>query len=87
MFIIGPLFLAEGEKLDTVAGWLGTRLGQGYLATKKIAQPYVGAGLEHAGIGVAKTSRYVANKIGTVGINTGKKIFDKGTEIKNKYQK
>jgi hypothetical protein len=74
MLSINYLFLSEGERLNNAFGWAGSKLGQGVLAAKKVATPLVGAGLEKTGTGIAKA-----------GIFVGKKVFDKGTSMKNRY--
>ncbi len=76
MISINHLFLTEGERLDRAFGWAGTKLGQGVLAAKKAATPIVGTGLEATGRNIAKA-----------GILVGKKVYDKGTTMKYRYQK
>jgi hypothetical protein len=75
MLSINHLFLAEGERLDKAFGWAGTKLGQGVLAAKKTSAPIVGFGLQKTGFNIAKAGRFV-----------GKKVFDKGTNIRYKYR-
>ena len=76
MLSVNHLFLVEGERLDRAFGWAGTKLGQGVLAAKKAATPIVGTGLEAIGRNIAKA-----------GILVGKKVYDKGTTMKYRYQK
>jgi hypothetical protein len=74
MLSINYLFLSEGKYIDAAFGWAGSKLGQGVLAAKKVATPIVGAGLETTGRNIAKA-----------GIFVGKKVFDKGSAMKNRY--
>ena len=74
MLSINYLFLSEGERLNNAFGWVGSKLGQGVLAAKKVATPLVGAGLEKTGTEIARA-----------GIIVGKKVFDKGSAMKNRY--
>jgi hypothetical protein len=74
MLSVNHLFLVEGERLDRAFGWVGTKLGQGVLAAKKVATPIVGTGVQNVGRGIAKA-----------GLIVGKKVFDKGTSMKNRY--
>ena len=76
MLSVNHLFLTEGERLDRAFGWAGTKLGQGVLAVKKAATPIAGAALQKTGVGIAKS-----------GIFVGKKVYDKGTTMKYRYQK
>ena len=74
MLSVNHLFLVEGERLDRAFGWVGTKLGQGVLAAKKVATPIVGTGVQNVGRGITRA-----------GIIVGKKVFDKGSAMKNRY--
>ncbi len=93
--IIASSLLNEGEKLDKFFGDIGTSLGKktrsvldttkteiktglknlGNTAVKTTI-PYVGAGLKNVGTGVAIS-----------GLKIGKKMYDTGTNLQNKYKK
>ena len=76
MISVNYLFLSEGDRLDRAFGWAGTKLGEGVLAAKKVAAPIVGTGLQKTGLEIAKAGRIV-----------GCKVYNKGTVMRNRYQK
>jgi len=96
--VIAANLLTEGKTLDKVAGWVGTKLGEGYKVARKVSAPYVGSGLESGGKGIAVGGRNLATGIvkmgGKIGkgiddrtLTLGRNIYYKGTNLKEKYKK
>jgi len=96
--IVAANLLTEGKTLDKVAGWVGTKLGEGYKVARKVSSPLVGAGLEATGKGIVVGGRNLATGIvragGKVGkaiddrtLNLGRNIYYKGMNLREKYKK
>jgi len=96
--IVAANLLTENKTLDKVAGWVGTKLGEGYKVARKASAPYVGAGLEGAGKGIVVGGRNLATGIVKIGGKVGKAIDDRtlkfgrniyntGRNLKDKYKK
>ena len=94
--VIAANLLSEGERLDKFAGWLGTKLGQGWKVARRVASPYVGAGLERVGAGTSLVGKWAGRRTINLGqklgkairdksMDFGRKISDKGQDLRNRY--
>jgi len=95
--IVAANLLTENKTLDKVAGWVGTKLGEGYKVARKASAPYVGAGLEGAGKGIVVGGRNLATGIVKIGgkvgkgiddrtLKFGRNIYNAGRNLKDKYK-
>jgi hypothetical protein len=75
------------KKSSGAAGAVGTGLGKVYNFARKVTAPGIGGGLQYAGEQIAKTGGKIGVGFANKAVGLGRKTYDAGYYLKNKYKK